>query len=51
MTEKSVHDRERPRTDPIPYLENSNSVAGEDSEGVKCLFSRSEKRYFLSETV
>jgi hypothetical protein len=37
---------------PIPYLKNSNSsVAGEDPEGVNFLFSRCEKRYFVSETV
>ena len=37
---------------PIPYLKNSNSsVAGEDPEGVNRLFSRCEKRYFVSEMV
>jgi hypothetical protein len=37
---------------PIPYLKNSNSsVAGEDPEGVNRLFSRCEKRYFVSEAV
>jgi len=37
---------------PIPYLENSNSsVAGEDPEGVNCLFSCFEKKYFVSGTV
>ena len=37
---------------PIPYLKNSNSsVAGEDPEGVNYLFSRCEKRYFVSEMV
>jgi hypothetical protein len=36
----------------IPYLENSNlSVAGEDPEGVNCLFSCCEIRYFVSEMV
>ncbi len=35
---------------PIPYLKNSNSsVAGEDPEGANRLFSRCEKRYFVSE--
>ena len=37
---------------PIPYLENSNSsIAGEDSEGANCLFSRCKKRYFVAEMV
>jgi hypothetical protein len=37
---------------PIPYLENSNlSSAGEDPEGVNCLFSHCVKRYFVSETI
>ncbi len=32
--------------------QNSNlSVAGEDPEGANCLFSRCEKRYFVSEMV